>query len=167
MTPLRRSLTSALVVTTIAATAGCGLFGDSGPTAAEAGKQLRKDVKKLLDKTRESSELSITNVQITKAARQNQPCTEDSEARRKFVAQASLKLDGGNVDQDLDQGTSATSVILQELGYDEQKSRGSDPPDDRRITGTKNDGRLSITIRMSGDGSTYKVVAKTSCLRTG
>ncbi len=153
-----RMVLAGLTCGALVTTGACGLAnGDDGPTAAEAGTQLAKDARSLLDQDR-----SLTNVRVSDDAGRDVAC-DDGKAKRSFAADARLN-NAADVDSFLDNETDVVVGRLSSMGYELKSDEGSDPPADRKVVSTKDSLPITMTVVLRGDGSTLRLTGETACL---
>lgn len=147
-------------------TSGCGLFtDDSGPTSAEAGAQLSKDVRPLLSRVEKRYD-PAGPFAVTEDAGKDVPCG-DGKAKRTFAANTRV-LQVADLDNTLDR---ATDLVVAALTPTYQIAQRSDVDElsSRRIVmhDETNDLRVTLVLTPTGKEIDFAFTGETGCVRTG
>jgi hypothetical protein len=159
-----RMVLAGLTCAALATATGCGSANgdDSGPTAAEAGTQLAKDAKSLLDQVQDHHNLT-TPYTVTEDATKAVPCGEN-KAKRTFAARTRIPV-GADLDTTLDLETTGAAGALPREYKIAERSHADD------LSGRKMDMRndenglvISVQLTPSGRQIDYAVTGETRCL---
>jgi hypothetical protein len=160
-----RMVLAGLTCGALVTTGACGLAnGDDGPTAAEAGTQLAKDARSLLDQVQDIHNLTQP-YSVTEDASNDVSCGQ-GKAKRAFVATTQVPAEG-NLDNRLDRETTRAIGGLP-MAYKVTDRSNVDDLSGRRVVMRNEDLAVTVTVRLTPTGSnvTYDVRGETDCLST-